>query len=140
MFRFPEAPGVRAKSISSPGHTERRSALSVRRSRLPTNAISHPVDAAIDFTVDRFSDSFAGFFEPSTTMTRTESARSRSWRVKDRRHRPSGSGLSAVVTPTVVIGVPPLSRRGSAAKVGSLYPKREMRQGENCAILYPRVG
>jgi hypothetical protein len=62
---------VMAKSMRSPEQTDRRLARIARRSGVPTRAISHLVDAAIDFTIDRFSDSCAALVDASTTMIRT---------------------------------------------------------------------
>ena len=87
------------------------------------NAISQPLDALIDLAIDRFRDSFASFFELSTTMIRAGADRSRSCLVRDDRHRLNGSGLSAVVTPTAVIGGHPAVRRGSTAKIGERETK-----------------
>ena len=117
-FLFPDAPGVMAKSTRSPEQTDRRLVRIARRSGVPIKAISHRLDAAIDFTIDRFSDSLAALADASTTMTRTSGVRPFSCPVRDCRHRRRGSGLSAVVTPTVVIGVLSSRRRSSETKIG----------------------
>src|SRR4029453_2224335 len=87
------------------------------------NPIADPGGAAIDFTIDRFSDSFATLFEPSTTITRTPVEWRRSRRASDNKHRRRHSGRSAVVPPIVVIGRLS-STRGLTAKIGEREAQR----------------